>query len=134
MPVLKIYIDGSSQGNPGRAGISLVVYDEKGNLQRKTSEYIGVATNNVAEYTALIYALQEALILGEKEVAIFTDSELIYKQMRGSYKVKDDNLKRLYKQANHLIKGFKKVDIEWIKREENKEADKLAKQIARKVS
>jgi ribonuclease HI len=126
-----VYIDGSSQGNPGPAGISALIYNGKGELEKKISEYIGVTTNNVAEYTALIYALQGALILGIKRMTIFTDSELVSKQLEGSYRVKDNDLKRLYKQVKHLLTGFEKVNIEHISREENKEADRVARRVTK---
>ncbi len=126
-----IYIDGSSQGNPGPAGISAVIYSKAGELEKTISEYIGVTTNNIAEYTALIYALQEGLILGFKRMTVFTDSELMRKQVEGSYKVKNDNLKRLHKQVKHLLDGFEEVNIKHISSEENKEADKLAKQVTK---
>ena len=85
-------------------------------------------TNNIAEYTALIYALQEALILGLKDIVIHSDSELLVKQLTGEYKVKNPSLKTYREQFLHLKTGFDKVEIKQIGREENKETDKLANQ------
>ena len=92
------------------------------------SKPIGVATNNVAEYTALIYALQEALIRRADEITVITDSELVHRQMMGEYKVKNANIKPLFEQAQHLLRGFKKVQMKHVLRDENKDADRLATQ------
>lgn len=126
MKELTIYVDGASRGNPGRAGIGLAIYDDKGKILKQMSEYIGQTTNNVAEYTSLIWGLQEALILQARRLKIFTDSELIVRQLDGSYRVKDSTLRRLYRQVEHLRKGFDRVSIEHIDRNQNKEADRLA--------
>ena len=128
MNSLRIYIDAATRGNPGKSGIGVVICDGQNKMVKKISEYIGVTTNNVAEYSALIYALQEALIMKAKEVVVFTDSELVAKQVSGEYMVKNEDLKRLRKQVDHLSKGFEKVDIQFIKRERNKSADTLANQ------
>ena len=125
---MKIYVDAAARGNPGKSGIGVVVCDHSEVVVAKLSEYIGQATNNVAEYTALIYALLEALILGAKRVSVFSDSELVVKQISGEYAVKNEELKRLRKQIEHLRKGFKELNITFIRREENKPADKLANQ------
>jgi len=123
---LTIYVDGASRGNPGRAGIGLAIYDNKGNILKRMNEYIGQTTNNVAEYTALIWGLQEALILNATCLTIYTDSQLITRQLEGSYRVKDNTLRCLYRQVQHLIRGFDRVSIEHIERKQNKEADRLA--------
>lgn len=120
-----IYVDGASQGNPGQSGIGVIIC-EGDNIIKNISEYIGITTNNIAEYVALIYGLQEALIGNLKDININTDSELLYKQIKGQYKVKDSDLSLLHKLASHLIGGFKSVDINNIPREKNKGADKLA--------
>lgn len=123
--MLEIYIDGASQGNPGLAGIGVIIY--KDNLILKNiSRFIGIATNNVAEYTALIYALQEALILRAKDLKINSDSQLLVRQLNGEYRVKDADLISLYEQVKHLLSGFKHVKIVNIPREDNKGADALA--------
>jgi len=121
----EIFIDGASKGNPGPSGIGVVICHQ-GQVIKNISNYIGQATNNIAEYTALIYALQEALILKAESLKINTDSQLLARQLNKIYKVKHENIINLYNQANRLITAFKKVDINHIRREENRGADKLA--------
>ena len=123
-----MYIDGAARGNPGEAGIGVIIEDEQSQNIRQLYKYIGPASNNVAEYTALIYGLQEALILGLKDLAIYSDSELLVKQLNGEYRVKNSNLKAYYGQFLHLKTGFSKLKINQISRAENKKADKLANQ------
>ncbi len=123
----EIHIDGASKGNPGPAGVGAIIC-QGGCVLKNISEHIGNTTNNVAEYTALIYALQEALILKGESLDIRTDSELLYRQIRKEYKVKNSNIAGLYRQAVHLMSAFKEVVIHHIPREENKGADKLATQ------
>ncbi len=125
MKSLEAYIDGAAKGNPGPAGIGVVVFSDK-KIIKRISQYIGETTNNVAEYTALVYALQEALIQKASSIKIYTDSELLFKQTKDLYKVKDGNLKVLKAQVDHLLSGIKDFDIEYIPREKNIEADKLA--------
>lgn len=132
--VLKIYVDAATKGNPGRSGLGLIVYDSTDKVVKKLTEYIGQTTNNFAEYTGLIYALQEALIMGAKKVAVFSDSELVVKQVNGEYIVKDEDLKRLRKQVDHLSRGFEEITISHIDREENRSADKLANQAIENAS
>lgn len=120
-----IYVDGASQGNPGEAGIGVVI-SHGDNVVKNISQYIGIATNNVAEYVALIYGLQEALMQNIKRLNVNTDSELLYKQLNGEYKVKDTTLKIFNSIAKHLLGGFEKAEITNIPREKNKGADKLA--------
>ncbi len=127
MKMLEVYIDGASKGNPGPSGIGVVICLH-GETVKNLSAYIGNATNNIAEYTALIYALQEALILKAQVLTINTDSELLCKQLKKEYRVKSPNIVGLYNQALHLISAFKKVSINNIPREDNKGADKLATQ------
>lgn len=123
---LTVFTDGASHGNPGPSGVGAVICDDKGATVKNLSEYIGETTNNVAEYMALIYGLQEALILRADEVIINTDSELLAKQLKKEYKIKDADLKILYRQVGHLLRGFDKYEIRHIDRSENKGADKLA--------
>ena len=125
--ILTIYSDGACSGNPGPAAIGIVIKEGE-QLIKEISRPIGDATNNVAEYTALIYALQEALILRAEEVHIFTDSELLFKQVKGFYQVKEPGIKRLFEQVQHLASGFQSFEIRHGPREQNKEADRLAKQ------
>jgi len=121
-----IFTDGASHGNPGPAGIGVVICNEKGETVKNLSEFIGETTNNVAEYMALIYGLQEALILRAEEVIINTDSELMAKQLKKEYKIKNADLKMLYGQLGHLLGGFDKYEINHIDRSQNKGADRLA--------
>ncbi len=123
-----LYCDGSPSGNPGESGIGAVLL-----LEGKTyeiSEHIGMATNNIAEYTALIKGLSRAQALKTESLKIFLDSELIVKQIQGSYKVKSENLKSLYQEALSHLKFFKAYTISHISREQNKRADSLAKKAA----
>jgi len=123
---INIFIDGASRGNPGPSGIGVVFYDEQNNIIKKLFKFIGNATNNVAEYSALVYAMQEALIDRYDEVRIKSDSELLTKQLTGEYKVKNDNLRPYYDLFQHISKGFNKIEIISIGRECNSAADKLA--------
>jgi ribonuclease HI len=123
---LVIYTDGGSRGNPGPSGIGVIVCGEGGEAVKNVSKYIGETTNNVAEYMALIYGLQEALILRADEVIINSDSELLVKQLKKEYKVKDKDLKVLNGQVEHLLSGFRKYEINHIDRSLNKGADRLA--------
>ncbi len=126
-PFAQIFTDGAARGNPGPAGIGVVIRnDEK--ILAEVSDYIGKTTNNVAEYMALIRGLEEALDMEERNIEIFSDSELLVKQMNGEYKVKDDGLIPLYYHAKSLTRKFKHCRIHHIIREENKLADKLANQ------
>lgn len=127
-----IYSDGASKGNPGDAGIGVVISDEKGRVIREVAEYIGKQTNNVAEYSALIRGLKEAADLGATQVAICTDSELLARQLTGVYKVKAPNLKPLFEQAVMILRAFERVTISHVVRELNKRADELANEGVRK--
>lgn len=131
MSHLKIYIDGASKGNPGKSGAGIVIYQD-GRIVKKIANYIGQATNNIAEYMALIYALEEGLLLKAKSLEINTDSQLLARQLNKIYKVKHEGLKNLYRRALHLLTGFEKVVINHIRREENALADKLATEAIKK--
>lgn len=122
---LEIYIDGASKGNPGPAGVGVIICQD-GQVLKNISGYIGNATNNVAEYTALIYALEEALLLKAERLKVNTDSQLLYRQIQKEYKVKNPHIIGLYQQAVRLISGFKEVSFSHIPRTENCGADKLA--------
>ena len=123
---LILYVDGASRGNPGRAGAGVWVTDGEGRRLKEFSQYLGYKTNNEAEYHALLLGLEEAKRLGGKSIRVFTDSELIARQVKGIYRVKDSNLKSLYGKVVQGLKGFSSFEIESIPREENKEADRLA--------
>ena len=122
---LEIFTDGACSGNPGDAAVGVVITEEGQELS-KFSKFIGPATNNIAEYTALIYALQKALMLRGETLKVYTDSELLYKQLGGSYKIKNQNLKFLYDLVQHLLAGFERVEFRHVRREKNREADELA--------
>jgi ribonuclease HI len=117
--------DGGSRGNPGPAGIGVVVRAKDGTPIVTLGRCIGRATSNVAEYTALITALEEAKKLGAKKILIRGDSELIIKQMRGEYRVKHPDLRVLYDDAQHLLHQFDEAKIEHNLRGKNELADKL---------
>lgn len=121
-----LYIDGASRGNPGPAGVGVLILDEKKKKIKEFYKYIGETTNNTAEYNALIYGLEEALKLHIDEIAINLDSELVAKQMSGEYRVKDPDIRLLFEKALAILKSFKVFEIQHIERSKNKEADKLA--------
>lgn len=122
-----IHIDGACSGNPGDAAIGIMLHDVKHIYQETISKFIGTATNNIAEYAALIEALKRAKTLEAKKVYIKSDSELLVKQLKGEYKVKNEQLQGLFREVIILIRQFSFFDVRHIKREHNKEADKLAK-------
>ncbi|MBA3274119.1 MAG: ribonuclease HI family protein [Chthoniobacterales bacterium] len=123
---LTLQFDGGSRGNPGPAGIGVVVSAEDGTPLVTLGRFIGNATNNVAEYRALITAMEEAKKLGAKRIKIRGDSELIIKQMRGEYKVRHPDMKALYEEAQDLLGEFEQTKIEHNLRHKNELADKLA--------
>ncbi len=125
---ITIFIDGCARGNPGPAGCGVIVSDADGRTILEKSRYLGKATNNVAEYTALIVGLREAVDLGAKEVAVRTDSELVVRQLKGEYKVRDVKLKVLFAEAQRLLRSFAVLDVAHVEREKNREADRLANQ------
>ncbi len=120
-----IFIDGAARGNPGESGIGVLIREESGR-EREVRKYLGTRTNNQAEYTALIAALESAHGYKNQEIRIFTDSLLLANQMNGIWKVKHPEIKELYTKAKGLIEGFSRVTIRHIPREENGEADRLA--------
>jgi ribonuclease HI len=123
---LTLEFDGGSRGNPGPAGIGVVVRSADGTPLVTLGRFLGVCTNNVAEYKGLIAALEAARKLGAKKIVIHGDSELIIKQMRGEYRVKHPDLKPLYEQAQHLYHQFDHASISHNLRHKNELADKLA--------
>ncbi|MCX5697309.1 MAG: ribonuclease HI family protein [Candidatus Omnitrophica bacterium] len=129
---LEIYIDGASKGNPGPAGIGVVIC-RKGEVVKNISRYIGTATNNFAEYSALISGLEEALIMKTDSIVIYSDSQLVCRQLNKQYKVKSDSIIGLFIQAQRLLSTFKEVSIKNIPREENRGADKLANLAVKKL-
>lgn len=123
---LIIFTDGGARGNPGPAGIGAVLYNKKKEKVAEISKYLGVATNNQAEYKALIEALKKAKELGAKNIAAFLDSELVVKQLNREYKVKNKDLAPLFLEVYNLSLSFSKISFTHVYREDNKEADKLA--------
>ncbi len=120
------YIDGASRGNPGPAAVGVVFQDAAGHPLKKLSKTIGVTTNNTAEYAALIFAMQEAIMMGIKRLDVYTDSELVAKQFSGEYKIKEASLKVLSLFVAHLKQGFEHVSLSHVPREKNKLADEQA--------
>lgn len=125
MDKLIIYTDGGARNNPGPAGIGAVIMDGNRTVLHEISEYIGETTNNQAEYRALVSAIKKAKELGAKEIDFFLDSELVVKQMNREYRVKDKDLAPLFVQVYNLAIGFRKVTFTHVRREQNKEADRL---------
>ncbi|MBN1622608.1 MAG: ribonuclease HI family protein [Endomicrobiales bacterium] len=125
---IKIYTDGGARGNPGPAGIGVVVFNNNDEVLEEYKEYIGIATNNIAEYKALLHALELARKYAPCSLQIYLDSELIYNQMLGSYKVKNEKLLEYFVAAQKMLNDFEKVDFVHVKRDKNKLADKLVNQ------
>lgn len=134
-----MHCDGASSGNPGNSGIGVVIdlmdQDIQCGESRDThtiSEYIGIATNNIAEYTAFIKGIEKARSLGVSSIKIFLDSELLVRQITGIYKVKNEKLKPLWTRAMNLLREFDEYKVVHVPREKNKEADALATQAVKK--
>jgi ribonuclease HI len=123
---LSIHIDGASRGNPGEAGFGIHVEDEAGNSVAELYGYLGEATNNVAEYQALIHALRYALGKGARKVTVFSDSELVVRQVAGLSKVKHPAIRSLHGEAMALLDRFEQASVSHVPRERNREADRLA--------
>jgi ribonuclease HI len=117
------YTDGGARGNPGPAAAGIVIKNESGVTLTSFGVYLGEQTNNFAEYSALLEALKKAKELGAIEVNCFLDSELVVKQMRREYKVKEPALQKLFIKVHNAAAGFKKVTYQHVPREKNKEAD-----------
>ncbi|MHB8869306.1 MAG: Nif3-like dinuclear metal center hexameric protein [Thermoleophilia bacterium] len=124
--VYLLHTDGASRGNPGPGAIGVVLEDEDGNVLEELGARIGTATNNQAEYQALLTGLETALDRGVSRVRVLSDSELLVRQLRQEYKVKNEQLKELYLQARSLIQRFERVEIKHVSRDQNARADELA--------
>ena len=122
---LIIYTDGGARGNPGPAGIGVAIYDEQRRLLETHKEYIGEATNNQAEYRAVLLALRQANKLGAGSIKFFLDSELVVRQLRGEYKIKNEGLQPLAEEVLKQASGFDAIDYAHVPREQNEVADKL---------
>jgi ribonuclease HI len=123
---LVAYIDGGARGNPGPAGYGAVIKDESGSRVAMLSQYLGRQTNNYAEYSGLLAALEYALQNGHKALKVISDSELLVKQIRGQYKVKSPALQELHRRARELIRQLDWFSIQHVLRAQNREADGLA--------
>lgn len=119
------YTDGGARGNPGPAGIGIVIEDKSAEKKHHFKKYIGETTNNQAEYQALLFAVEQAHKMGADEVWCYLDSELVVKQLHGTYRVKDQKLAPLFLKIWNLKQKFKKITFTHIPRERNKEADML---------
>ena len=123
-----IYTDGGSRGNPGPAAAGFILKDKNGNQLLARGLFLGETTNNFAEYTAIVKSLEAAKQLDAAKVTIFSDSELLVRQLNGQYKVKSDSLRPLFQQALKLLNSFEDWKVEHITREKNQQADELANQ------
>ena len=122
---LYLYTDGGSRGNPGPSGIGAVILDSNRKKIKESFKYIGETTNNIAEYSALVSGLEEAVALKATDIVVYLDSELLTKQLNGEYKVKDANMKILFDESLSLLKKFDSFEVRHIERAKNKEADRL---------
>lgn len=122
-------IDGGARGNPGPAAYGVVIRNAQGQVLAEWGEHLGVQTNNVAEYSGLVAALEYAAREKYPSLKVLSDSELLVRQMRGEYKVKNPALKELYDRAQALARKLQKFAIEHVLRERNKEADRLVNQV-----
>jgi len=129
---LKIFTDGGARGNPGPAAAGVVIKDEHGKVLAAYGEYLGEQTNNYAEYMALISGLKKAAELGATEVECVLDSELVTKQMKQEYKVREETLQKLFVKAYNAAAVFKKTTFRHVLRQNNKEADKLVNETLNK--
>ena len=124
-----IYVDGGARGNPGPAGAGVQIQTaDDATVLFEGGWFLGRATNNIAEYRALLAGLERARTLGAERVEIRSDSELLVRQMQGQYRVKSDNLRDLFERARRLCRGFADVRFTHVRREENKDADRLVNQ------
>lgn len=122
------YTDGGSRGNPGPSGYGVVIQGEDGQVLGELSEFLGMRTNNVAEYSGLLAALEFALAKGHPRLRVVSDSELMVKQIRGQYRVQSPDLRPLYEEAKRRIAKLEAFQIEHVLRGKNKKADELANQ------
>ncbi len=126
---LVVNVDGGARGNPGPAAIGAVVQAAAGEVLEERGERIGTATNNVAEYRALLLGIERAAELGASELELVGDSELIVRQVKGEYKVKDATLRELHAEVQQALRPFDRWSIRHVRRAENAEADRLVNQV-----
>jgi ribonuclease HI len=124
-----LFADGGSRGNPGPAASAAILIAPGGDLLEEIGAYLGVATNNVAEWTALLLGLEAASKRGIRRLTVRLDSELVVKQLRGEYRVKHAALQPLYRRAMRLLRAFDSVDIGHVPRKENVVADRLVNRV-----
>ncbi len=123
--IVRLFTDGGARGNPGPAAYAYVLEREDGEVLASEGRAIGIATNNIAEYSGLVEGLRKAIELGLTHVELVSDSELMVKQMRGEYRVKNEGLKELYLEASRLARTVGTVEYRHVRREQNKLADQL---------
>ncbi|HZY97986.1 MAG TPA: ribonuclease HI family protein [Candidatus Baltobacteraceae bacterium] len=128
-PEATLFADGGSRGNPGPAASGAVLVDANGALLEEVGEYLGIATNNVAEWTALVLGLEAAANRGVRRLAVRLDSELVVRQMLGEYRVKHADLQPLHRRAKALLRRFEHVDVRHVPRKQNTVADKLVNRL-----
>lgn len=121
-----LMVDGAARGNPGEAGCGGAILDEQGAVVKEMSRYLGRATNNVAEYEALLMGLEALLALDKKRIRVQSDSQLLVRQLNGDYRVKDEKLRLRFQRARTLLSLFSTYRILYVARELNKRADRLA--------
>lgn len=122
---LVVNVDGGARGNPGPAAIAAVVQGQGGEVLEELGERIGHATNNVAEYKALLLGIERAVALGASELELVGDSELVVRQVKGEYKVKDATLRQLHAEVKRALRDFERWSIRHVRRAQNAEADRL---------
>jgi ribonuclease HI len=123
---LSVYSDGAARGNPGLSGAGAVLVEPSGQVVDKLGKFLGVQTNNFAEYTGLLMGLRRARELGAREVEVFADSELMIRQLGGRYQVKSPSLRPLYDEALKLLEGFSRTRLVHVPREMNRAADEMS--------
>jgi ribonuclease HI len=128
-PEATLFADGGSRGNPGPAASGAVLVDPNGEVLEEVGQFLGIATNNVAEWTALLLGLEAAAHRGIRRLAVRLDSELVVRQMRGEYRVKHADLQPLHRRALRLLRQFEHVDVRHVPRKQNALADKLVNQV-----
>jgi ribonuclease HI len=123
---MRVYSDGAARGNPGPAGAGAVLVEPNGQVVDRIGKYLGIQTNNFAEYMGLLLGLRRVKELGVQEVEVYADSELMIRQLAGRYQVKSASLRPLYEEALELLNGFSRVKLVHVPREMNSAADEMS--------